>query len=82
VVYGFAGVLSGVMRASGAVLVPTGISILCVTAIELPAAYPLAAHFGLEGVWMAYPIGFTAMLALQATYFLCVWRKRRIVRLV
>ncbi len=82
VVYGFAGVLSGVMRASGAVLVPTGISILCVTAIELPAAYLLAAHFGLEGVWMAYPIGFTAMLALQATYFLCVWRKRRIVRLV
>jgi Na+-driven multidrug efflux pump len=82
VVYGFASVLSGVMRASGAVLVPTGISMFCVAAIELPAAYLLAKHFGLEGVWMAYPIGFTAMLALQATYYLRYWRKRRIVRLV
>jgi Na+-driven multidrug efflux pump len=75
-------VLSGVMRASGAVLVPTGISIFCIAAIELPAAYVLAGHFGLEGVWMAYPIAFVAMLALQSAYYLGVWRKRKIVRLV
>ena len=82
VVYGCAAVLSGVMRASGTVLVPTGISIFCIAAIELPAAYVLARHFGLEGVWMAYPIAFVAMLALQSIYYLGVWRKRKIVRLV
>lgn len=82
VVYGCAAVLSGVMRASGAVLVPTGIAIFCIAAIELPAAYVLAGLFGLEGVWMAYPIAFVAMLVLQSTYYLGVWRKRKIVRLV
>ncbi|HEY5365974.1 MAG TPA: MATE family efflux transporter [Casimicrobiaceae bacterium] len=82
VVYGCAAVLSGVMRASGAVLIPTGISIFCIAAIELPAAYSLAGHFGLKGVWMAYPIAFVAMLALQAAYYLLFWRKRKIVRLV
>jgi putative MATE family efflux protein len=82
VVYGCAAVLSGVMRASGAVLVPTAISIFCIVAIELPSAYVLADRYGLEGVWMAYPIAFVAMLVLQATYYRAVWRKRRIVRLV
>ena len=82
VVYGCAALLSGVMRASGAVLVPTAISIFCIAAIELPSAYALAGHFGLEGVWMAYPITFVAMLILQALYYQLVWRKRKIVRLV
>jgi MATE family, multidrug efflux pump len=82
VVYGAAAVLSGVMRASGAVLVPTGISIVCIVAIEVPAAYAFAGHFGLQGVWMAYPVTFVAMLVLQATYYLLVWRRRKIARLV
>lgn len=82
VVYGFGSVLSGVMRASGAVLVPTAISIGCILLIELPAAYALAAHYGLRGVWMAYPITFVAMLALQAAYYQLVWRKQKIKRLV
>lgn len=82
VVYGFASVLSGVMRASGAVLVPTGIAIFCIAAIELPAAYMLSRHFGLDGVWMAYPVAFISMLALQTAYYRGVWRKRRIERLV
>jgi putative MATE family efflux protein len=82
VVYGCAALLSGVMRASGAVLVPTAISIFCIAAIELPSAYALAGRFGLEGVWMAYPITFVAMLILQALYYQLVWRKRKIVRLV
>jgi putative MATE family efflux protein len=82
VVYGCASVLSGVMRASGAVLVPTGISVVCVVAVEVPSAYALADHFGIQGVWMAYPIAFISMLVLQASYYLLVWRKRKIKRLV
>ena len=82
VVFGFSAVLSGVMRASGAVLVPTGISIFCIVAVEVPAAYLLSAHYGLNGVWMAYPITFMAMLALQSAYFQLVWKKRKVERLV
>lgn len=81
-VFGFASVLSGVMRASGAVLVPTGIAIFCILAIEVPSARTLSHHVGLNGVWMAYPITFVSMLVLQALYYGLVWRKRKIVRLV
>ncbi|XAH26233.1 MATE family efflux transporter [Xylophilus sp. GW821-FHT01B05] len=82
VIFGFQAVLGGVMRSSGTVLVPTGISIFCIAAIEVPAAYGLSQHFGLNGVWMAYPITFIAMLVLQAAYYRLVWRHRKIERLV
>jgi putative MATE family efflux protein len=81
-VFGFQALLGGIMRSSGAVLVPTGISIFCIAAIEVPAAWLLSRHFGLNGVWMAYPIAFISMLTLQASYYRLVWRKRKIERLV
>lgn len=82
VAYGCAAVVSGVMRASGTVLVPTGISILCIVAIEVPVAYALADRYGVEGVWMAYPVTFVAMLVLQSAYYRLAWRKQKIERLV
>jgi putative MATE family efflux protein len=81
-VFGFASVLSGVMRASGAVLVPTGISIFCIVAVEVPSAWALSHMRGLDGIWMAYPITFSAMLLGQALYYTLVWKKREIVRMV
>ena len=81
-VYGCAAALSGVMRASGVVLMPTAISIACIVLVEVPAAYGLSSHIGLPGVWMAYPIAFCAMLALQTAYYRLVWRKLQIERLV
>jgi putative MATE family efflux protein len=81
-VFGSAAVLGGVMRASGAVLVPTAISIFCIAAIEVPSAYALSHWRGLDGIWMAYPITFTAMLAGQTLYYTLVWKKRKIERLV
>jgi Na+-driven multidrug efflux pump len=82
VIFGFQAVLGGVMRSSGSVLVPTAISIFCIAAIEVPSAWLLSHRFGINGVWMAYPITFVAMLLLQAGYYQLVWRRRRIVRLV
>jgi putative MATE family efflux protein len=82
VIFGFSAIVGGVMRASGTVLVPTAISIFCVTVIEVPAAYALSQGFGLNGVWMAYPVTFVAMLAMQAGFYRLVWRKKKIERLV
>jgi putative MATE family efflux protein len=81
-VFGFQALLGGIMRSSGAVLVPTGISILCIALIEVPSAWVLSRQFGINGVWMAYPITFVSMLVLQASYYNLVWRKRKIERLV
>ncbi len=82
VVFGMASVLSGIMRASGSVLVPTAIAIACIVFVEIPSAWFLSHRIGLNGVWMAYPINFVAMLILQTVYYHGVWRKKKIRRLV
>ena len=81
-VFGFQAVVGGIMRASGVVLMPMAITVFCVLCIELPVAYALDAHFGLEGVWMAFPVTYLAMLALQTGYYRFVWRHKQIQRLV
>ena len=82
VIFGMQAVVAGVMRASGTVWVPTGISVASIVLVQLPAAHALSARFGLPGVWMSYPVVFSVMLALQSAFYLLVWRYRRIERLV
>lgn len=80
--FGLATVFSGAMRAAGVALTPMLLSIFAILAIELPAAAILSRTIGLQGVWAAYPIVFCAMFVLQMGYYLMVWRKRAIRRLV
>jgi Na+-driven multidrug efflux pump len=82
VIFGFSSAISGVMRASGAVLVPTAINILCIAFVEVPSAWLLSHRFGVNGVWMSYPITFVAMLIFQSAYYRLVWRKQKVERLV
>ncbi len=82
VVFGLQAVVAAVMRASGTVWVPTGISVASILLVQLPVAHWLSARFGLEGVWMSYPVVFCTMLVLQSSFYLLVWRYRRIERLV
>ena len=81
-VFGFQAVVGGLMRASGVVLVPMAISVFCILAIQLPAAYVLDAQMGLPGVWVAFPVAYVAMLVMQTAYYRLVWRHRKIERLV
>lgn len=82
VIFGMASVLSGVMRASGSVLVPTGIAIFCIMAVEVPVAWFMSQRIGINGIWIAYPVTFIAMLTLQTAYYRLVWKKKAIKRLV
>jgi putative MATE family efflux protein len=80
--FGLATVFSGAMRAAGAALTPMLLAIFAIAAIELPAAVILSRTIGLQGVWAAYPIVFCAMFLLQMGYYILVWRKRTIRRLI
>ena len=82
VVFGMQGVVSGVMRASGTVWVPMGISIFCIALIEVPTAWILSHRIGINGIWIAYPVTFVAMLGLQTAYYRLAWKKKTIRRLV
>lgn len=81
-VFGFQAIIGGTMRASGTVLVPMAISVFCILGVELPMAYLLDARFGLQGVWMAFPVAYLSMLALQTAYYKMVWQYQKIERLV
>jgi putative MATE family efflux protein len=81
VIMGMSMVLSGLMRASGEVVMPTAITMFCILCIEIPTAWVLSNTYGINGIWAAYPITFFAMLALQTTYYRLVWRKKPIKRL-
>ncbi|SDX11652.1 MATE family efflux transporter [Pseudomonas sp. NFACC08-1] len=81
-VFGFQAIVGGIMRASGTVLVPVAISIFCIVAVQVPTAYLLDAHFGLQGVWMAFPVAYLSMLLLQTLYYKQVWQHQPIERLV
>lgn len=75
-------VLSGIMIASGTVIWPTAISIASIWLVEVPVAYALSARIGLDGVWYGYPAAFATGLTCQTLYYLFVWRRRPLARLV
>ncbi|APW41683.1 MATE family efflux transporter [Rhodoferax saidenbachensis] len=81
VIMGMSMVLSGLMRASGVVLWPTAISMFAIGCVEVPVAWLLSAHYGLNGIWVAYPVAFLVMLGMQTAYYRLVWRKLTIRRL-
>jgi len=82
VLFGASVVLTGIMRASGTVLVPMLISLATILCVELPGAILFSQHFGLNGIWMGYALSFSTMLVFQASYYWFFWRKKKVVALV
>jgi putative MATE family efflux protein len=82
VIFGTSAVLSGLMRSSGTVLWPTALSVLAIWGVEVPVAYALAPHYGLRGVWFAYPVAFCASLIFQTTFYYGFWRRKRLTTLL
>jgi len=83
ILFGFGGVLSGMMRASGDVLMPMLLSLGTILIVEVPLAlYLSTTSLGLNGVWWAYVASFCTMLVLQASYYWFFWRKKPIKKLI
>ncbi len=80
-VSGVNGILSGQMRASGVVLVPTLILVSSIALVEVPVAWSLSRLLGLDGVWIAYPAATVATALSYALYFRLVWRHKPVLRL-
>ncbi len=82
VLFGQSAVFSGIMRASGTVLMPMVLSLACILCVELPGAIWLSSILGLHGIWWAYAASFSTMLILQASWYQFVWRKKKIKALI
>jgi putative MATE family efflux protein len=81
ILLGLGSVFSGVMRASGTVLVPTTISLSLLAFVLFPLGWSFNHVFGLPGIWMAHPTTYLIGLTLQACYFYGVWKKKPLRRL-
>jgi putative MATE family efflux protein len=81
-IFGNSAVISGIMRSSGTVLVPTINGLIGIWIIEIPVAYFCMQKFGLPGVWVGYPAFYCFMLVAQYTYFRFFWQKKTHERLV
>lgn len=74
--FGFSGVFTGVMRASGVVIPPMLITIAGILFIELPVAYGLSrTAIGVNGVWIGFAATFVAAFIFQGMLFQFRWRK-------
>lgn len=80
VIFGIMPVVSGVVRSTGAVMVPLLITIIALWGIRIPFSYWLADIYGLAAIWWTIPIGFTVAVALNTLYyFLGSWREAKML---
>ena len=73
-------IFNAVLRGAGATAIPMVSSILSLWVVRVPAAWLLAARFGAEALYWAYPIGWTVGLAISAwAYLRGKWKGRAVV---
>ena len=73
-------IVNAVLRGAGATTVPMVSSILSLWLVRVPAAWLLAASFGAESLYWAYPIGWSVGLAISAAAYLRGrWQGRGVV---
>lgn len=69
--FGITFVVSGVVRATGAVMVPLLTTFLALWCIRVPLAYYLGNQFGIDALWWSFPIGFAVGIVCSVAYY--VW---------
>lgn len=69
VLFGASFVLSGVVRATGAVLVPLLILFVSVWLARLPFAYALMPRLGADALWWSFPVGSVLSCILTGVYY-------------
>lgn len=82
IIFGMASVLSGVMRATGTVTVPTLMSMGCLVCLLYPLGRVFDHYLGLPFIWLTYPVTFGVACLLLVVYFYGVWKQRPIERLI
>lgn len=73
-VYGHSCALSGTVKGSGSVLIPSVIYTASTWIVQVPAAAFLAMHIGLRGIWLSYPLNYMMAFGGVCCYYQ-FWKK-------
>jgi putative MATE family efflux protein len=80
ILFGVSFVLSGVVRATGAVIPPLLILFFSVWIARIPFAYALMPRLGADAVWWSFPLGSVISLVLSTLYYRYGgWRSARML---
>lgn len=78
--FGVAFALSGVVRATGAVMIPLITMAISLWGVRVPFALLLEPTLGADAVWWSFPLGTIASCLLAAAYYLFGdWRKAKLL---
>lgn len=69
VLFGMMNVYTGVVRATGAVMIPLLITAVSLWGIRIPLAYWFIDDYGLDAVWWSFPVAFIISLAAIIIYY-------------
>jgi len=69
VLFGITIVLFGVVRSTGAVMVPLAVLFVALWVIRIPFAKLLAPKWGADAIWWSFPLGSAIACALAALYY-------------
>jgi hypothetical protein len=83
--FGIAFILSGIVRATGAVWPPLIGMFVSLWAVRVPFAVFLEPRMGADAIWLAFPVGSATTLVLAAAYYVydgpLGWRRARMLDL-
>jgi len=81
--FGLAFILSGIVRATGAVWPPLIAMVISLWAVRIPVARLLEPHFGADAIWIAFPVGSLTTFILAGGYYFWngwgSWRRARML---
>lgn len=77
---GVSNVLAGVVRSTGAVLVPLTIMVAALWCVRLPLAWGLQPLLGIDALWWSFPLSALASMLLSLAYYRWgSWRQARLL---
>ncbi|NHN30645.1 MATE family efflux transporter [Paenibacillus agricola] len=80
ILFGVFSVVAGVVRASGAVIVPLVVSFIALLLIRIPLAYFLGYQFGFDYIWWSFPASFGIAMLLNLLYYrFGKWKQAKIM---
>jgi putative MATE family efflux protein len=82
ILFGITFVLFGVVRATGAVMVPLLILVVSMWLVRVPLAYYLAPRYGQDAIWWTFPLTTTLSVLMTIAYYRYGnWRSARMLEL-
>lgn len=80
ILFGIFNVVAGVVRSSGAVIVPLVIAFIALLLVRIPLANFFGRAYGFNLIWWSFPISFTVAAGLNLLYYrFGNWKKVRMV---